>query len=90
MKTNLRDLAVALSKLDRHTAEERIRAAIDYARQRGVRCRGDNLLKTYQVDFALELIGKGQTVSSIARRLHCGPAALYQAIAAIPTGRFYS
>jgi DNA invertase Pin-like site-specific DNA recombinase len=90
MKNNLRGLGVALASLERRIAAERIRAAIENARQHGKTCGQPDLLKSYQVEFALELVGKGQTVPSIAQRLHCGPATLYQAIAAIPTRRYSS
>ena len=90
MKNNPRGLGGALASLERRIAAGRICAAIENARRRSMTCGQPNFLKSYQVELALELIGKGQTVPSIAQKLHCGPATLYRAIAALPTRRFYS
>jgi hypothetical protein len=90
MKSIRRNLASALAELQRNVAQERIRSAIEDAKRHTVDRRRPDILKWYQVDFALELIGSGQSVPVIAAKLHCGPAALYQAIAAVPTRCFYS
>jgi hypothetical protein len=83
-------LALDLVQLERAVAERRVNTAIEDARRRTATSARPDLLKWYQVDYALELIGSGQSVPIIARKLHCGPATLYQAIAAVPARSFYS
>jgi hypothetical protein len=77
----LEALAADLADLERATVETRINTAIEDARRRTAGWVPTGLLKPYQADFALELIGDGQSVPIIAGKLHCGPATLYRAIA---------
>ena len=81
-KSRRNPLASALAELEHSAAQERIRTAIEDAKRRGAKCGQPDLLKWYQVDFALTLIGRGETVPAVAKRLHCGPASVWQAIAA--------
>ena len=92
LRRNLRleTLAADLTELERRTAQQRIRTVIEAAKRRAMKSGRPELLKWYQVDFALESIGKGDSVPSIAQKLHCGQATLYQAIAATPSCRVHS
>jgi DNA invertase Pin-like site-specific DNA recombinase len=75
-------LAAALAELEQIASQERIRTAVEDAKRRGHKCGRPGLLKSYQVDFALRLIGEGESLPAIAQRLHCGHATLSRAIAA--------
>jgi DNA invertase Pin-like site-specific DNA recombinase len=71
----------AIAEFERGIILERTRAGIEAAKERGVKFGRKNLLKPYQVQHALKLIGQGEGVPDVARTLHCSRATLYRAIA---------
>ena len=70
----------AVVEFERGVIAERTRAGIENAKRRNVKFGRKNLLKPYQVQHALTLIGQGEPVPAVARTLHVSRATLYRAL----------
>jgi DNA invertase Pin-like site-specific DNA recombinase len=71
----------AIAEFERGIIRERTQAGITEAKRRGVKFGRKGILKDYQVEHALQLIGQGENVTDIAASLRVGRATLYRAIA---------
>jgi DNA invertase Pin-like site-specific DNA recombinase len=80
LNPRLQALAADLAELERYTAQQRIRTAIDDAKRRKLITTG-RTLKFYQVESVLRWIGQGESVLSVANRLRCSSTSVYRALA---------
>jgi len=70
-----------MAEFEHSLISERTQAGIAEAKRRGVKFGRKGILKDYQVEHTLQLMGQGETVTDIAASLRVGRATLYRAIA---------